>query len=192
MIYLVAGLLIFLGVHSTRLLADGWRSGAIAQVGPGAFKGAYALLSLLGFALLVWGYGQARQMPVVLWTPPAGMRHAAALLTLIAFVMLAATYVPRNAIKAKLKHPMVLATKVWAFAHLLANGTLADVLLFGGFLVWAIVAFAGMRRRDRSQGITYPPGTMGPTLVTVVAGVVAWLLFAMWLHGLLIGVRPFG
>jgi uncharacterized membrane protein len=192
MVYLVAGLLIFLGVHSTRLVADSWRTRTVARMGEGAFKGGYALASLLGFALLIWGYGEARQAPVVLWSPPAGMRHAAALLTLISFVMLAAAYVPRNAIKARLKHPMVLGTKVWAFAHLIANGTLADVLLFGGFLAWAVVAFIGLRKRDRAQGIAYAPGAMGPTVVTVVVGVVAWLVFALWLHGLLIGVRPFG
>jgi uncharacterized membrane protein len=192
MIYLMAGLLLFLGVHSTRVFADGWRTRTRARLGEKPFKGLYSLLSLAGFVLLVWGYGVARQQPVVLWSPPTGMRHLAALLTLVSFVLLAAAQVPGNHIKAKLHHPMVLGTKVWAFAHLLANGTLADVVLFGSFLVWAIVLFAVSRRRDRREHTVYAPGTTGATVITVVAGVVTWAVFAFWLHRVLIGVAPFG
>ena len=163
-------------------------------MGEKPFKGMYALLSLAGFALLVLGYGQARQQgqPIWLWNPPVAMRHLAALLTLVAFVLLAATYVPGNQIKAKLHHPMVLGTKVWAFAHLLANGSLADTVLFGSFLVWAVVLFATSRRRDRRENTVYPAGTARMTAVAVAAGVVAWVIFAFWLHGVLIGVAPFG
>jgi uncharacterized membrane protein len=147
---------------------------------------------VLGFVLLVWGFGLARETPVVLWSPPAGMRHLAALLTLFAFVLLAAAYVPRNHLKARLHHPMVLAVKVWALAHLLSNGNLAHVVLFGSFLVWSVVCFSAARRRDRAQAITYPAGTTASTVSTLVIGVVAWGVFAMVLHGLLIGVRPLG
>ena len=189
---LILGLVVFLGIHSVRIVADGWRTQFIAQRGEGAWKGLYSVLSLAGFALLVWGYGLARQQPVVLWVPPLGMRHAASLLTLIAFVLLAATYVPRNGIKAKLHHPMVLVVKVWAFGHLLANGNLADVLLFGGFLVWAALSFKAARGRDRAAGTTYPAGTAAGTAITVVVGLLAWAGFAFWAHGVLIGVRPFG
>ena len=133
--YLIAGLVLFLGVHSTRMFANNWRNQTVARIGEKPFKGIYALLSIAGFVLLVWGYGQARQQGVMLWNPPTAMRHIASLLTLIAFVLLAATYVPRNQIKAKLHHPMVLGTKVWALAHLLANGSLANTVLFGSFLV---------------------------------------------------------
>ncbi len=192
MMLLIAGLILFLGVHSTRVFANDWRTALIAKRGEGTWKGTYTVLSLAGFVMLVYGYGLARQSPVVLWTPPVAMRHVAALLTLVSFVMLAAAYVPRNSIKAKLRHPMVLGTKVWAFAHLLANGNLADVLLFGAFLVWAVLNFRAARQRDRAQGIVYPAGTASGTAITVAAGVVAWLVFALWLHGLLIGVRPFG
>jgi uncharacterized membrane protein len=192
MTLLIAGLILFLGVHSTRVFANDWRTALIAKRGEGAWKGTYTVLSLAGFVMLVYGYGLARQSPVVLWTPPVAMRHVAALLTLVSFVMLAAAYVPRNSIKAKLRHPMVLGTKVWAFAHLLANGNLADVLLFGAFLVWAVLNFRAARQRDRAQGIVYRAGTASGTAITVAAGVVAWLVFALWLHGLLIGVRPFG
>ncbi|CAN7629754.1 NnrU family protein [Pseudoduganella sp. LjRoot289] len=192
MTILVLGLLIFLGVHSVRIVADPWRGAMLARLGENGWKGLYSLVALAGFALLVWGYGQARQAPVVLWTPPAAMRHLAALLTAIAFVFITAAYVPRNGIKARLHHPMLLGVKSWALAHLLANGTLADVLLFGGFLVWAIVDFASARRRDRASGTVYPPGTASGTAITVAVGLAAWAAFAFWLHGMLIGVRPFG
>ena len=191
MTILLLGLVIFLGVHSTRIVADGWRSAQIARIGPGPWKLGYTVLSLIGFYLLLWGYGAARQTPVVLWTPPVAMRHVAGLLTLIAFVLLAATYVPRNGIKARLHHPMVLSVKLWAFAHLLANGTLADVLLFGSFLAWSVLSFSAARRRDRAAGTRYPAGTMAGTLATVLVGGAAWALFAFRLHGWLIGVQPF-
>jgi len=138
------------------------------------------------------GFSLARQQPVQLWMPPRGMRHLAALLTLVAFVLLAATYVPRNAIKARLHHPMVLSVKVWALAHLLANGNLAHMILFGTFLVWAALSFRAARARDRAAGTVYPAGTAAGTGITVVVGVAAWALFAFWAHGALIGIRPIG
>ncbi len=189
---LILGLVLFLGVHSTRIVADGWRTAMIGRVGEGAWKGVYALLSIAGFVLIVWGFGLARQQPVQLWSPPVGMRHLASLLTLIAFVLLAATYVPRNAIKARLHHPMVLAVKVWALAHLLAAGNLAHVLLFGAFLAWAALSFRAARGRDRAAGTVYPAGTVSGTLATVAVGAVGWALFAFWAHGALIGIRPIG
>ncbi|MDH4051701.1 MAG: NnrU family protein [Rubrivivax sp.] len=192
MTMLILGLLLFLGVHSVRIVADGWRARMIGQLGEGAWKGVYGLLSFTGFILIVWGYGEARLTPVVLWASPAWTRHAAALLVLAAFVLLAAAYVPGNAIKARLHHPMVLGVKVWAFAHLMANNTLADLLLFGSFLAWAVVDFVSARRRDRAAGTTYEPGRAAPTAATVGVGTVAWAVFAFWAHGLLFGVRPFG
>ena len=192
MFYLVLGLVIFLGAHSVRIVAEDWRTRTLARVGPATWKMAYSVVSLLGFALIVWGFGQARMQPVQVWNPPVGMRHAASLLTLPAFVLLAAAYVPGNGIKARVHHPMVLGVKVWALAHLLANGLLAQMLLFGAFLAWAVLDFSAARRRDRAAGTVYPAGRGVATLVTVVAGVVAWLVFAMWLHGWWIGVRPFG
>ncbi len=189
---LLLGLLVFLGVHSVRVVADGWRSATIARVGELPWKAVYAVLSIIGFVLIVWGFSLARQQPVQLWMPPRGMRHLASLLTLIAFVLLAATYVPRNAIKARLHHPMVLSVKVWALAHLLANGNLAHVVLFGSFLVWAALSFRAARARDRAAGTVYVPGTTSGTLATVVVGVAGWALFAFWAHGALIGIRPIG
>ena len=193
MLTLVAGLLLFLGAHSVRVFADGWRSATIARIGEKPWKGAYSLLSLAGFVLLVVGYGLARQNPVVLWNqPPVWTRHLASLLTLFAFVLLAAAYVPGNQLKAKLHHPMILAVKVWALAHLVANNMLADGVLFGAFLAWAVVDYSAARRRDRSQGTVYAPGTVARTAMTVVAGVLAWAAFAFWLHRALIGVSPMG
>ena len=189
---LLLGLVLFLGVHSVRIFADDWRTQVITRRGEGAWKGLYSLLSIAGFALLIWGYGLARQQPVVLWTPPVAMRHMASLLTLIAFILLVAAYVPRNGIKARLHHPMVIGVKVWAFAHLLCNGNLADVVLFGAFLVWAALSFRAARARDRAAQTVYPAGTVAATAITVIVGAVAWVGFALWLHGMLIGVRPFG
>ena len=192
MTYLILGLVIFLGVHSVRIVADGWRTQTLARLGEGPYKGAYSLISLLGFALIVWGFGLARQQPVVLWTPPVGMRHLASLLTLLAFVLLAAAYVPGNGIRARVHHPMVLAVKSWALAHLVANGTLAHVLLFGAFLAWAVMDFIAARKRDRATGVQYPAGNGHATAVALVVGAGAWGVFAFLLHGWLIGVRPFG
>ncbi len=189
---LILGLVLFLGVHSTRIVAEDWRTAMIGKLGEKPWKGLYSLLSIAGFVLLLWGYGQARQHPVVLWAPPVAMRHVAALLTLVSFILLVATYVPRNAIKARLHHPMVLAVKVWAFAHLLANGKLAGVVLFGAFLLWAGLSFRAARQRDRTAQTVYPPGTASGTAIAVVVGAVAWALFAFWAHGALIGVQPLG
>jgi uncharacterized membrane protein len=168
MAWLVVGLVLFLGMHSSRVFAESARGRFIAQRGEMAWKGVYSVMSLVGLVLIVVGY------------------------TLLAFVLLAAAYVPRNAIKARLHHPMVLGVKTWAFAHLIANQFLHDVLLFGGFLVWAVLSFRAARQRDRAAGTAYPAGTMAGTLLAVGVGVVAWAVFAFWAHGALFGVRPFG
>lgn len=192
MTLLLVGLVLFLGAHSVRIVADDWRTRTKARLGEGAWKGLYTVVSIAGFVLIVWGYGLARQQPFVLWTPPVAMRHLAALLTLGSFVLLAAAYVPRNGLKGRLHHPMVLGVKVWALAHLLANGTLADVLLFGSFLIWAVFSFRVARRRDRVAAPSYPPGNAAGTIGAVLAGVAGWAVFAFWAHEALIGVRPLG
>jgi uncharacterized membrane protein len=189
---LILGLILFLGVHSTRIFADGWRSGMVARMGPMPWKGIYTIVSILGFIVLIWGFRAARADTLVLWSPPVWARHVAALLMVISFILLAAAYVPRNSIKAKLHHPMVLGVKVWALAHLLANGVAADVVLFGAFLVWAVLSYRAARQRDRAAGTVYPPGTTAMTALTVVVGLIATFVFAFMLHGPLIGVRPFG
>ena len=188
---LIAGLLLFLGIHSVRIVAEGWRTAQVQRLGANGWKGVYSVVSLLGFALIVWGYGQARMAPVVLWQPMGWTRHLAALLMLFSFVLLVAAYVPGNGIKARVHHPMVLSVKVWAFAHLLANHTLADALLFGSFLVWSILSFRAAKGRDRAAGTVYPAGRLPMTLVTLWLGAVVWVGFALWAHQALIGVRPF-
>ncbi len=187
---LILGLVLFLGVHSTRIVAEGWRAAMIRRLGERRWKGLYALVSLAGFGLVIWGFGLARQQPVQWWSPPFAGRHIAWLLTALAFILLAAAYVPRNAIKARLHHPMVLGVMSWAVAHLLANGNRAHVLLFGSFLVWAGLSFRAARARDRAARTVYPAGTAAGTVMAVLAGMAAWAVFAFWAHGWLIGIRP--
>ena len=192
MTILLLGLLLFLGCHSVRIFADDWRSEQIRAHGALKWKAIHALVSAAGLVLVVWGYGAARAEPVDLWTPPTAMRHVAALLMLLAFVLLTASYVPGSRLKAKLRHPMVLGVKVWALAHLLSNGRLADVVLFGSFLVWAVLSFRAARQRDRAAGSLALSLHSGRDVITAFVGIFAWIIFALWLHGPLIGVRPFG
>jgi uncharacterized membrane protein len=192
MTVLILGLVVFLATHSIRIVADDWRAKQVARLGLRKYKNIYSVIALAGFVLIVWGYGIARTEPVVLWSPPAWARHVSALLNLPAFILLAAANPKGNFIKAAVGHPMVLGVKVWAVAHLIANGMLADVVLFGAFLVWSVVDFAAARRRDRRDDTTYPAGTPARNAVTVLIGIVVWVAFAFWLHALLIGVAPFG
>lgn len=187
---LILGLLIFLGVHSLGIFADDWRSRQRNRIGATGWKSLYALVSLIGFALICWGFGLARQQPVLLYAPPLAMRHLNALFTLAALILVAAAYVPRNHLKAKFGHPMLLGVKVWAVGHLLATGMLHDVILFGTFLAWAVVLFIVSRRRDRANGTTYPSGKRGADVLVVVAGVAMWAAFVFWLHLWLIGKSP--
>lgn len=192
MIVLIIGLLLFLGIHSIRIVAEDWRTRQMQRLGAGAWKGIYALASLGGFALIVWGFGLARAHPLMLYAPPVWLQHLNALFTLFAFILIAAAYVPRNHLKARLGHPMLAGVKLWALGHLLAIGYLRDVLLFGSFLAWAIAAFATFRRRDRVAGVSYPAGTLSGDAIAIVIGAAGWALFAFWLHRVLIGVSPFG
>ncbi len=191
MTILILGLLIFLGIHSVRIFADEFRRRIIAKLGTNGWKGLYALISIVGFVLIIWGFGLARQQAVLLYVPPLALRHANSLFTLLAFVLVAAAYVPRNHLKAWLGHPMLAGVKLWALGHLLASGFLHDVILFGAFLAWAIVLFAISRRRDRRGGIGYPHGTIVADVLTLVIGTGAWAGFAFWAHLHWIGVNPF-
>jgi uncharacterized membrane protein len=192
MITLVIGLVVFLGVHSIGIVAPAWRARQVSRFGIRPWKLAYSALSIAGLLLVIWGYGMARTQSVVLWTAPPAMRHVTALLAIIAFILVAAAYVPPNHFKSKLGHPMTVGVGLWALAHLLANGALHDVVLFGAFLAWALVTYVTRRRRDRAAATTYAPGTAKGDAIAIVAGSVAALVFALFLHGPLIGVRPFG
>jgi uncharacterized membrane protein len=192
MALLIVGLVLFLGAHSTRIFADDWRSSMIARLGPLKWKGLYSLVSIIGFVVLIYGYKLARQETLVLWTSPGWMKHVTALLMMVAFILFVSAYVPRNSFKARLHHPQVLSVMLWAVAHLLTTGIAAGVVLFGVFLVWAVLSFRAARQRDRAAGTVYPPGNAAGTSIAIAAGLVAWSVFALLLHGPLIGVRPLG
>ncbi len=189
MVLLIAGLLLFLGVHSTRVFAEGWRTATIARMGEKRWKAIYSFVSIVGLGVLGWGYVRARNQ-IPLWDPPEFMRYVTVVLMLPVFVMFVAARVPGNGIKAKLHHPQILSVKLWAFAHLLSNGYLADVLLFGGFLAWAILSFTAARKRDRATGTVYPAGTPKGTILCVVVGLAIYAAFLLGLHKWLFGVAP--
>lgn len=192
MSFLVLGLVIFLGAHSVRIFAGGWRDAQIARMGENGWKGAYSLVSAVGLGLTAWGYGMAHLDSPILWPTPPWTRHAAALLILPAFILLVAAYLPGSRIKAAVGHPMVAGVKLWALAHLLANGSLADATLFGAFLIWAVADFVSARRRDRAAGRSYPARGGSRDAGVLAIGVTAWVLFAFYGHVWLIGVKPFG
>ena len=185
---LIIGLVLFLGIHTVSIVAPQWREAQVARLGEGPWKGVYSVVSAIGFGLLIYGYGAARQSPVVLYTPPTALRHVALLLMLPVFPLLVAAYVPGR-IKAMAKHPMLLATKFWALAHLLANGTLADVLLFGGFLAWAVADRISVKRRPARPIPGAPPRPYNDVIVVVV-GLALYALFVMGAHRWLFGVSP--
>lgn len=188
MIYLIVGLVLFLGIHSVEIFSPTFRGNTVARIGEGAWKGIYSLLSIAGFVLLIWGYGVARQEPILLYAPPVWTRHLAALLMLPVFPLLLAAYLPGR-IKAAVKHPMLVAIKTWALAHLIANGMLADVLLFGGFLVWAVADRISLKRRV-VRPTPGPPPSKYNDLIAVVGGLALYVIFALWLHVRWIGVSP--
>jgi uncharacterized membrane protein len=209
MTQLILGLILFLGAHSVRIWADGWRNQTIEAYGEKAFKGVYALVSILGFYLLVVGYGEARLQTVALWNPPIFTKHISMLLMLLSSILLMATYIPRNHFKMRLGHPMVLSVKVWALSHLLANGNLADLVLFGSFLIWAVLNFRSARARDRAlllnlndaedpaaEPLTESESTNQPkllsTIITLVGGMAIWVLITFVLHAKIVGVSPMG
>ncbi|MEJ6021352.1 NnrU family protein [Ramlibacter sp. PS4R-6] len=192
MALMILGLVIFLGVHSTRIFADPWRTAMIQRIGPWPWKGLYALVSILGFVLIVMGFHSAKQESMVLYVTPNWMKHVTALLMMLSMTLFVAAYIPRNWFKARFHHPQVLSVKTWAVAHLLAVGVVADVVLFVSLLVWAALSFSAARKRDRDANTVYPPGNAVGTTITIAAGLVAWSVFALLLHGPLIGVRPLG
>jgi len=183
---LLLGLVIFFGGHSVSIVNDPWRGRMVAKMGEWPWKGLYALVSLIGFVLIVWGYGLARHDPVVVYTPPGWLRPVAMVLLVPVFPLLLATYLPGR-IQAAAQHPMLVATKLWAVAHLLANGMLADVLLFGAFLVWAVLDRISMKHRMQRPVPSVPPSRVND-LIAVAGGLALYAAFVLWLHGWLIGI----
>jgi len=193
MLVLVVGLVIFLGVHSVSIVAPGWRTATVARLGERPWKGLYSLASAVGLALIVVGYGMARRDPVVLYTPPAALRHVALVVILPVFPLLSAAYLPGR-IRAAAKHPFLLAVKLWALAHLLANGMLADALLFGAFLAWAVVDRISVKRRPAAQTHEVPAAPPGAAndAIALIGGLVVYAVFIFWAHRWIIGVSPLG
>jgi uncharacterized membrane protein len=186
MLLLLLGLVIFFGVHSVSIIDEPWRDQMVARLGEVPWKIAYTLLSLLGLVLIVRGYGQARLDPIVLYTSPTGFRHLAMLLLVPVFPLFVASSLPGR-IKSAAKHPTLLATKIWAVAHLLVNGMLADVLLFGAFLAWAVADRISMKHRTQ-RAIPGAPPSKANDLIAVAVGLAIYVAFVLWLHGWLIGI----
>jgi uncharacterized membrane protein len=185
---LIIGLVLFLGVHSLSIVNEPLRNRLQTSLGEGAFKGLYSVAALVGLILVVWGYGAARIDPTVIYTPPGWLRHLALLLLVLVFPLLFATYFPGR-IKAKLGHPMLVAVKLWALAHLLANGMLHDLLLFGSFLAWAVVDRISMKRRAQRSIMTLP-ATKANDAIAVVGGLAVYAVLVLWAHQWLFGVAP--
>ncbi|HET8800880.1 MAG TPA: NnrU family protein [Marinobacter sp.] len=188
MAVLIVGLILFLGVHSLSIVNEPLRNRLHTSLGEGAFKGLYSLVSLVGLVLIVWGYGSARMDPTVVYTPPGWLRHLAMLLLIPVFPLLFATYFPGR-IKAKLGHPMLTAIKLWALAHLLANGMLHDLLLFGAFLAWAVADRISMKRRTQ-RPIATLPASKANDAIAVAGGLAVYVVMVFWAHQWLFGVAP--
>ncbi|WP_020185091.1 NnrU family protein [Methylopila sp. 73B] len=187
MAILVLGLALFLGTHLfTR--ARGPRAALIARLGETGYKGLYSLASAVGLAAIIYGYGHAPF--VALWTPPGWTRHIPITLMWPAFVLLVAAYLPGK-IRARAKHPMLAAVKLWAFSHLCANGDLASVLLFGGFLAYGVIDRILLKRHERAHGAPARPGSWQNDVLALALGTVLYALFGAFLHAILIGVPAF-
>jgi uncharacterized membrane protein len=183
---LITGLILFLGIHAVAIVAPSWRERMVARMGEWPWKGVYSVVAIIGFVLIVRGYGEARQSTDVLYVPPAEMRYLAAGIMLPVFPLLFAAYLPGR-IKAAVKHPMLLATILWALAHLVANGTKADVLLFGSFLVWAVADRMSVATRPPRAIRTAPPRPANDA-IAIVVGLAVYAAFVLWLHARWFGV----
>jgi uncharacterized membrane protein len=190
MILLIIGLLIFLGAHSTAIFAPAWRDRLRRRLGEGGWKAAIGIIALVGLVLICYGFGLARQDPIVVYSPPHWLRHVAFLLMLPVFPLLFATNLPGR-IKTLTKHPMLVAVKFWALAHLLANGRLADILLFGGFLAWAVLDRISLKRRP-PQVLRMAPARPWNDAVAIVLGLATYVFVILWAHVRLFGVSPLG
>ncbi|UTW00684.1 NnrU family protein [Marinomonas rhizomae] len=193
MLILVLGLVIFFCLHSVRLVAPQWREKIMTAHGAMRWKMRFGMITLLATAFIVMGYMQVRLEPVWLWFPPVWTRHLAGLLVLVALFFVGSALVPNTSLKNKMGYPMLIAVKLWAFAHLISNGTLADMIIFGSFLVWSIVSFAVYRRRDRKAGVVYKTSeesTVPTNLIAFVFAMVSWFAIVFYLHQAIIGVSP--
>ncbi len=191
MALLVLGIVIFLGMHLVRVVAPGLRASIIERNGKSAWMGIYTVISLVGLGLVIYGFGEARATTGMLYNPPVFLKHISLLLMLVAFICLAAGFLPAGRIAVAVKHPQILSIKIWALAHLLANGETSSVLLFASFLAWAVVMRISLKRRQRAGELVLPVfRSTRYDLFAVLIGVAAYLLFIWKLHEWLIGVAP--
>ena len=187
----VAGLLVFLGIHSLSIVAPRWRDAQAARMGENAWKGLYAVASIVSLVAMIYGYGIARQLPVMVYAPSMALRHLAFLLMLPVFPLLVAAYLPGR-IKRLARNPMLLAVILWAASHLLANGTLNDLLLFGAFLVWAVADLISVSRRPNVRPVPSAPASAINDVIVVVAGLGLYAFVLLWAHARVVGVSPLG
>ncbi|OXS99582.1 NnrU family protein [Notoacmeibacter marinus] len=192
MLVLILGLIVFLGIHSVRIFAPAKVARREAQMGEGPYKGVYSIVSLIGFVLIVWGYGMAQDAPIPIWDPPMALRHLATGLMLFSFMALGIYMLPAGRLKPMFKHPMLIAIKIWALAHLLANGELASIILFGSFLAWAVADRISVKRRVGTGGGAAIPasGSIGWDVAALIVGIVLYVVMLLWLHEWLIGIPP--
>jgi uncharacterized membrane protein len=192
MAILVLGLVIFLGLHSIRIVSESGRERAIARFGEGPWKGIYSALSAIGFVLIVWGFVRARYDAPDVWTPLPAARHITMLLMLIALILLASYLFKRSYTAVLTHHPMLWSVLLWSAGHLIANGSAADLVLFGAFLIWSIADLVSSYARDRRNSVVYPRPELGATAGAVVVGLVAYAILLGGLHLWLFGVSPLG
>lgn len=188
---MILGLAIFLGVHLFTIMR-GQRAALIGRIGENGYKGLYSLISLIGLVLIVYGYARYRQGEWVdIWFPPVWTKHLAALLVLFAFIMLVAAY-SRGHIYTTLKHPMLAAVKLWALAHLMANGDLGSIILFGSILAWAVIDRISLKHRTDPGAPHIPVGGKRNDVIAILGGVVLYAVFGFWFHPYVIGIPVFG
>jgi uncharacterized membrane protein len=191
LLVMILGLVLFLGIHILPAQRE-LRARAVASMGEGSYKIGYALVSLAGLALIVWGFANYRASGMIeLWYPPKALKHIAVALMLPAVILVVAAYI-RGRIYTALKHPMLAGVKLWAAAHLLANGDLGGIILFGSFLGWAVFDRISLKRRADSGGPPIPVGGLSNDLIAVAVGIVAYLALAFAFHPVVIGVPVVG
>jgi uncharacterized membrane protein len=190
MVVMLIGIVLFFGIHSVRMAMPGFRDAQMSARGEGTWKGIYALVSIIGIVLIGWGWAMWRPDAPFLYEPPSFMRHITSLLVTLGFIGIFAAYLPMSHIKARLKHPFIIGIGLWALGHALANGDLASLVLFLAFLVYSVIHFFAASARPVTEEPEAPQGRND--LGAIVAGVIASIIFAVMLHGPLIGVVPFG
>jgi uncharacterized membrane protein len=191
MLVFVVGLVLFLAIHSVSIVAPRWRAATVARLGEKPWKGIYSAAAAIGLVLLIVGYGMARRDPVVLYTPPQALRHLALVVMLPVFPLFFSAYLPGR-IRSAARHPLLLAVKFWALAHLLANGTLVDVLLFGGFLIWAVADRISVKRRSVAEAHDVPAAPAAPynDAIALIGGLAIYVVVVVWAHRWLVGISP--